>query len=40
VEKEKLEKWGSCWSRYYELEVDYFMSNSARNVMDILTKVS
>ena len=39
-EKDKLEQWGSCWSRYYELDVDYFMSNSARNVMDILTKVS
>jgi COP9 signalosome complex subunit 5 len=39
-EKERLEKWGNCWSRYYELNVDYFMSHSARNVMDILTKVS
>ena len=37
-EKLRLEKWGSCWSRYYELEVEYFMSNSSRNVMDILTK--
>merc|ERR1711957_249002 len=31
-------KWGSCWSRYYELKVDYFMSKSARRVMDILTQ--
>ena len=37
-EKTRLEKWGSCWSRYYELEVDYFMSKSARNVMDILSR--
>jgi len=37
-EKIRLEKWGSCWSRYYELKMDYFMSNSARNVMDILTQ--
>lgn len=37
-EKTRLEKWGSCWSRYYELKVDYFMSTSARNVMDILTR--
>jgi len=37
-EKERLEKWGSCCNRYYELDIDYFMSNSARRVMDILTK--
>ena len=37
-EKTRLEKWGSCWSRYYELEIDYFMSKSARNVMEILTQ--
>jgi len=37
-EKTRLEKWGSCWARYYELEVDYFMSRSARHVMDILTQ--
>jgi len=39
-EKLRLEKWGSCWDSYYELDIEYFMSNSARNVMDILTKVS
>lgn len=38
LEKTRLEKWGSCWGRYYELQVDYFMSKSSRNVMDILTK--
>jgi COP9 signalosome complex subunit 5 len=37
-EKVRLEKWGSCWSRYYELGVDYFMSRSARNVMAIMTQ--
>lgn len=37
-EKTRLELWGSCWNRYYELEVDYFMSKSARNMMDILTR--
>ena len=37
-EKLRLEKWGSCWNRYYELQVEYFMSNFARNVMDILTQ--
>jgi COP9 signalosome complex subunit 5 len=36
--KLRLEKWGSCWSRYYELQVEYFMSKSARNVMEILTQ--
>ena len=39
-EKLRLEKWGSCWDSYYELDIEYFMSNSARSVMDILTKVS
>jgi COP9 signalosome complex subunit 5 len=37
-DKLRLEKWGSCWSRYYELQVKYFMSKSARNVMEILTQ--
>ena len=37
-EKTRLEKWGSCWSRYYELDVEYFMSKSSRNIMDILTR--
>ena len=37
-EQTRLEKWGSCWSRYYELDVEYFMSKSARNVMNILTR--
>ena len=36
-EQARLEMWGSCWSRYYELDVEYFMSGSARNVMSILT---
>mmetsp|Transcript_17412 Transcript_17412/g.20148 ORF Transcript_17412/g.20148 Transcript_17412/m.20148 type:complete len:377 (-) Transcript_17412:63-1193(-) len=37
-EKERLEKWGSCWNRYYALKVEYFMSKSARNIMTILTQ--
>lgn len=36
--KSRLEKWGSCWNRYYELDLEYFMSKSARNVMNILTR--
>jgi len=34
-EKTRLERWGNCWSRYYELKIEYFMSNSARKVMNI-----
>jgi len=37
-EQLRLEKWGICWNRYYELEVEYFMSASARNVMAILSQ--
>ena len=37
-EKVRLEKWGSCWNRYYELEVEYFMSRVSRNVMEKLTQ--
>lgn len=37
-EQSRLEHWGSCWSRYYELEVSYFMGESARHVMTTLTK--
>ena len=37
-ERTRLEKWGSCWGRYYELEMDFYMSKSARNVMEILTQ--
>ena len=36
-EQARLERWGSCWSRYYELDVETYMSGSARNVMGILT---
>ncbi|KAL3788117.1 hypothetical protein HJC23_005455, partial [Cyclotella cryptica] len=37
-ERGRLEQWGSCWSAYYELEVEYFMSSGARNVMSLLTQ--
>ena len=36
-EQARLERWGSCWSRYYELDVETYMSGSARNIMGILT---
>jgi len=34
----RLEQWGSCWSSYYELEVEYFMIGGARNVLSTLTQ--
>lgn len=33
-ERERLEKWGSCWSSYYELEVEYFIGGKGRGVME------
>lgn len=32
-EQARLELWGSCWNRYYELEVEYFMSTTSRQVI-------
>lgn len=37
-ERVRLEKWGSCWNRYYEIQVEYFMSTAAKNIMDVLTQ--
>ena len=37
-EQLRLEHWGSCWNRYYELEVEYYMSSVSRNVLEQLTK--
>lgn len=37
-EKLRLEHWGSCWNRYYELEVEYYMSSTSRNVLEALTQ--
>lgn len=37
-EQARIEIWGSCWNRYYELKLDYFMSRSARHVLEILNK--
>jgi hypothetical protein len=36
-EKLRLEHWGSCWNRYYELTVDYYMSSTSRFVLEALT---
>ncbi|KAL7553290.1 hypothetical protein ACHAWF_016557 [Thalassiosira exigua] len=37
-EQARLEQWGSCWSSYYELEVEYYMSRGARDVLSALTR--
>jgi hypothetical protein len=36
-EKLRLEHWGSCWNRYYELGVEYYMSSTSRTVLEALT---
>jgi COP9 signalosome complex subunit 5 len=33
----RVEKWGACWNRYYQLSIEYFMSNLAK---DSLNKLS
>lgn len=37
-EQLRLEHWGSCWNRYYELPVHYFMSSTSRSVLGALTQ--
>jgi len=37
-EQTRLEHWGSCWNRYYELDVEYFMSSTARGILEQLTQ--
>lgn len=37
-EQTRLELWGSCWNRYYALQVEYFMSSHARKVLEQLTQ--
>ena len=37
-EKLRLERWGSCWNRYYELNIEYFMSDTSRSILEDLTK--
>jgi len=38
VEQKRLELWGSCWQRYYELEIEFFMSTHANKVLQQLTQ--
>lgn len=37
-EKVRLEYWGSCWDRYYELRIEYYMSSTSRKVLESLTQ--
>mmetsp|Transcript_17182 Transcript_17182/g.41826 ORF Transcript_17182/g.41826 Transcript_17182/m.41826 type:complete len:382 (-) Transcript_17182:187-1332(-) len=37
-EQIRLEHWGSCWNRYYELSIDYYMSSTSRYVLEKLTQ--
>lgn len=37
-EQARLEHWGSCWNRYYELNVEYYMSSTARGILEQLTQ--
>ncbi|KAL3903084.1 MAG: hypothetical protein SGILL_010581 [Bacillariaceae sp.] len=37
-EQARLEKWGSCWNRYYELGVEYYMSSTSRKILGDLTQ--
>lgn len=32
----RVEKWGSCWNRYYQLETVYFMSSLAQKTLDVI----
>ncbi|CAM9755852.1 unnamed protein product [Chrysoparadoxa australica] len=34
----RVEMWGSCWNRYYSLDIEYFTSSMASDVMGILTE--
>lgn len=31
-----VELWGSCWNRYYELKIEFFMSSQAKIIIDVL----
>lgn len=35
---QRLERWGSCWNRYYELQTEYFMSSTSRDILERLTQ--
>ncbi|KAJ1459817.1 COP9 signalosome complex subunit 5A [Pelagophyceae sp. CCMP2097] len=35
-EAKRVERWGACWGRYYELTVEYFISEQAKIIIDVL----
>jgi COP9 signalosome complex subunit 5 len=35
-DKLRIEKWGACWNRYYQLETSYFMSELSQKALGIL----
>jgi COP9 signalosome complex subunit 5 len=37
-EQARLQRWGSCWNRYYELNIDYYMSSTSRTILEDLTQ--
>ncbi|CBJ27075.1 COP9 signalosome complex subunit 5a [Ectocarpus siliculosus] len=37
-DSQRVELWGACWNRYYSMEIEYFMSSLASDVMGILTE--
>ena len=37
-ERVRLERWGSCWNRYYEMNVEYYMSDASRSILGDLTQ--
>nr|CCA18128.1 COP9 signalosome complex subunit 5 putative [Albugo laibachii Nc14] len=34
----RIERWGSCWNRYYELQVDHFISSLGSQIVQVLTE--
>ncbi|DBA02884.1 TPA: hypothetical protein N0F65_005911 [Lagenidium giganteum] len=34
----RIERWGSCWNRYYTLDVDYFTSTLGSQVVSVLSE--
>jgi COP9 signalosome complex subunit 5 len=37
-EQARLERWGSCWARYYTIPVEYYMSAASKKIMESLTQ--
>lgn len=35
-EGKRLRLWGSCWERYYKLEVSYFMSELSQSMLGVI----